>query len=67
MRSLGNISNVIIDNAQAFYSKHQDRAYSFNSARKFFGVPDGAYLFGKAKLKKRFPLATSLSTESITC
>lgn len=35
---------LIIDNAQAFFSDVETR-YSFNSARKFFGVPDGGYLF----------------------
>ncbi len=37
--------NLVIDNSQAFYESPAG-AYSFNSARKFFGVPDGAYLYG---------------------
>ncbi len=37
-------TNVIVDNAQAFYMKKQGIA-CFNSARKFFGVPDGSYLY----------------------
>jgi hypothetical protein len=37
--------NVIIDNAQSFYSLPVDSADTFYSCRKFFGVPDGAYLF----------------------
>lgn len=36
--------NLIIDNAQAFYMSSYGIA-SFNSIRKFFGVPDGALLF----------------------
>ena len=32
--------NLIVDNAQAFYSKHIGRA-GFYSPRKFFGLPDG--------------------------
>jgi len=36
--------NLIIDNAQAFYMPKYGIA-SFNSIRKFFGVPDGAYLY----------------------
>lgn len=36
--------NVIIDNSQSFYSAPKGLA-SFNSPRKFFGVPDGGYLF----------------------
>ncbi|MDD3237826.1 MAG: hypothetical protein PHV37_06985 [Candidatus Gastranaerophilales bacterium] len=35
---------VIIDNTHSFFSPKQGLA-SFNSARKFFGVPDGAYCF----------------------
>lgn len=37
--------NIIIDNAQAFYSKVRKCAASIYSPRKFFGVPDGGYLF----------------------
>ncbi len=38
------IDNVIIDNAQAFFSKPVVNIDTFYSCRKFFGVPDGAYL-----------------------
>lgn len=40
-------SNVIIDNSQAFFSKPIDNALNVYSARKFVGVPDGAYVIGK--------------------
>lgn len=36
--------HLIMDCSQSFYSPAMGFA-SFNSARKFFGVPDGAYLF----------------------
>ena len=36
--------NVIIDNAQAFYYKNE-KQIGFNSARKFFGVLDGSFLY----------------------
>lgn len=39
-----NINNLIIDNAQAFFSKPLPGTDTFYSCRKFFGVPDGAYL-----------------------
>lgn len=42
--------NVIIDNTQAFFAKPKDFYDSFNTCRKFFGVPDGAYLFTDARL-----------------
>jgi len=38
-------TNLIIDNTQAFFSSPLDGLDTFYSARKFFGVPDGAYLF----------------------
>lgn len=45
--------NLIVDNAQAFYAPHTGLA-SFNSARKFFDVSDGAYLFGCKKFYQEF-------------
>ena len=38
--------NVIIDNAQAFYSAPIENCYNIYSPRKFFGVPDGCYVIG---------------------
>lgn len=40
----GKYPNLIVDNSHSFYSSREGLA-SFNSARKFFGVPDGSYLF----------------------
>lgn len=37
--------NLIIDNAQAFYATPLSGVDTFYSPRKFFGVPDGAYLY----------------------
>lgn len=37
--------NLIVDNSQAFFSKPLPNVDTFYSARKFFGVPDGAYLY----------------------
>ena len=36
--------NLIIDNCHAFFSQPMEGAYNCYSARKFFGVNDGAYL-----------------------
>lgn len=41
---------IIIDNAQSFYSKPIKNIDTFYSARKFFGVPDGSYLYCNRKL-----------------
>ncbi len=38
------INNLIIDNSQAFFSEPLPHVDTFYSCRKFFGVPDGAYL-----------------------
>lgn len=37
--------NLIIDSTQSFFSKPLPRVPTFFSCRKFFGVPDGAYLY----------------------
>ena len=44
---------LIVDNSQSFFSGKMGMA-SFNSARKFFGVPDGAYLFTDKGLPDKF-------------
>ena len=54
--------NTIIDNTQAFYSekgnKYNDKNIqcdTFYSCRKFFGVPDGAYLYTDSFLDEDLP------------
>jgi hypothetical protein len=37
-------NNFIADHTQAFFEKPTSGYWAFCSARKFFGVPDGAYL-----------------------
>ena len=39
--------NVVIDNSQAFFSEPIEGCMNVYSARKFEGVPDGAYVIGK--------------------
>jgi len=51
--------NLIIDNSQAFYSQPISRVDTFYSPRKFFGVPDGAYLYTDILLD--YKLETDLS------
>ena len=38
-------NRLIVDNTQAFYAKPIDGIDTFYTCRKFFGVPDGAYLY----------------------
>lgn len=40
-------SNVVLDNTQAFFAEPQLDFYNVYSCKKFFGVPDGAYLIHK--------------------
>ena len=48
--------NLIVDNSQGFFEKKYKDIWSFNSARKFFGVPDGAYLYSPISLKNDFQI-----------
>ncbi len=43
--------NVIVDNSQAFFCAPIEKCINVYSARKFVGVPDGAYAIGKGALK----------------
>lgn len=45
-------AEVILDRAHAFYAKPimKEKLYNLYSAKKFFGVPDGAYLISKTIL-----------------
>lgn len=47
-------SNLIIDNTQAFYAKRIDGIDTFYTCRKFFGVPDGAYLYTDVRIGEDF-------------
>lgn len=51
--------NLIIDNSQSFFSKPETRTDTFYSPRKFFGVPDGAYLYSNNKLSISFEMDES--------
>lgn len=39
---------LIVDCTQAFFMKGNGRSWFFNSCRKFFGVPDGSYIYPPA-------------------
>lgn len=42
-------NQLILDYTQAFYSRPIEGIDTFNSCRKFFGVPDGGYIYTNAK------------------
>lgn len=44
--------NICIDNTQAFFIYPKGEEHTIYSARKFFGVPDGAYLYTNKSLDK---------------
>ena len=48
------VSQLIVDNTQAFFAKPLDGIDTFYTCRKFFGVSDGAYLYTDAKLDFQF-------------
>lgn len=53
-------TNLIIDNAQAFYSKPIIGVDTIYSPRKFFGVPDGGFLHSTHDLNlEKYPLSYS--------
>ncbi len=43
-------NKLIVDNSQAFFAPALNNIDTFYSARKFFGVPDGAYLYINERL-----------------
>lgn len=43
------LPNLIVDNAQAFFQEPVKNIDTIYTCRKFFGVPDGAYLFSNIK------------------
>jgi len=56
--------NLIVDNSQAFFSEPLQEVDTFYSCRKFFGVPDGAYLHSTSKAKLKLEKDISLDRMS---
>ena len=57
-------NQLIVDNAQAFYAEPIQGIDTFYSARKFFGVPDGAYLYTDKELTQE--LEQDVSSERMS-
>lgn len=47
-------NQLVVDNAQAFYAEPIESIDTFYSARKFFGLADGAYLYTDKPLQQEF-------------
>ena len=52
-------SSLIVDNAQAFFAPALPNIDTFYSPRKFFGVPDGGYLYCDASMDVEMPQSVS--------
>ncbi len=59
VRVLCSGTNLIVDNCHAFFSEPLEEAYNCYSARKFFGVCDGAYLLKRGISKIELPQSES--------
>ena len=56
--------NVIVDCAQAFYTRPYSGAHTVYSPRKFFGVPDGCYVIGDKAGQEDFRLRQDHSADT---
>lgn len=54
---------LIVDATQSFYLKGDGRSWLFNSCRKFFGVPDGAYLYSPVSSDDALPVPAQANTD----
>lgn len=52
---------MVIDDTHRFFHRGYPSTYSFTSARKYFGVPDGAYLYGSNADIEKIPRNTDVS------
>ncbi len=58
-------NKLFIDNTHDFFSKQYETSWSFTSARKYFGVPDGAYLYSPVRLTEKFARNTNITSEHL--
>ena len=56
--------NIIVDNVHSFFSKPCPDVDTIYSCRKYFGVPDGAYLYTKFTTKENIELGKSAESMS---
>ncbi len=55
----GEVRNLVIDNSQSFFSRPMPGIGTFYSCRKFFGVPNGAYVYLNTYEPHNLPADTS--------
>jgi hypothetical protein len=56
---------AIVDDTHAFFARGYPGAWSFNSARKFFGVPDGGYAYGAGLSADNYPRPSEIRYEHL--
>jgi hypothetical protein len=56
---------LVIDNTQAFFETTFGSSWSFNSVRKFFGVPDGGFLYSPQYLVDNYKPNEHIVTEHL--
>lgn len=52
--------NIVVDNAQAFFTRPTKGIDTLYSCRKFFGVPDGGYAYTDAEFQESIPVDVSM-------
>jgi hypothetical protein len=56
---------LVIDNTQAFFEESYGASWAFNSSRKFFGVPDGGFLYAPRYVEDKYTPNTQIVTEHL--
>lgn len=56
---------LIIDDTHNFFSMGHSGHWSFCSARKYFGVPDGAYLYSPISIARQFERNTDIEMDHL--
>jgi hypothetical protein len=56
---------LVIDNTQAFFEESYGASWAFNSSRKFFGVPDGGFLYAPRFVEDKYTPNTQIVTEHL--
>lgn len=56
---------LIVDNVQAFFEEGYSGLWGFNSCRKFFGVPDGAFLYSPHKILRTLRKNTNVRCDHL--
>ena len=52
--------NIVVDNAQGFFTRPIEGVDTVYSCRKFFGVPDGGYAYTDAEFQENIPVDVSM-------